>query len=167
MRALPPFFICFVAPHSVERREVEIQQQVLVKRFSPVRALAGRNTYNLTMKTHNLLRQALCIEESKNAVVTEARVTGDVRAPLPGYDCLAARWQRVFCVGTLMLALNDHRQLFVVLCGWADNFFWLDNLVDAGQSKTIDGFIIDHVTNPDLTDAIAESFPDVSINLHV
>src|SRR5215813_7935006 len=52
----------------------------------------------------------------------------------------AARWQVVFGVRPLMLALNSNGQLLVMLFSWANNLFGFDNRVHSLEPKLINDF---------------------------
>src|SRR6185503_14097555 len=78
-----------------------------------------------------------------------------------------ARRQVVFGVWALMLALHYNGQLLVMLRGWTDNLFGFNNRVHALEPKCINGFVVDHIANPDLAHTRAEQFTNAVINFHV
>src|ERR1051325_3599357 len=76
----------------------------------------------------------------------------------------AARWEVVLGVRLLVFALNSKGQLFMMRFSWADDFFRLDNRRHFLEPELINGFVVDHVANPDFAHARTEQFPYAAID---
>src|SRR5262245_24919615 len=87
--------------------------------------------------------------------------------PFTPASTTAARGLGVFSVRPLMLALDNNGQLFIMLLSRTDDLFGLNNRVHSVESKLIDGFVVDHIANPDFTRACANQCTDTVINFHI